>query len=90
MNDDFGVIRLRLTELLQERGISKNQICRDLDLPRGNFNRYCRGDFQRIDAVLLCKLCWYLRVEVGDLLVYEEPQAPVTPCRPARPEAGAE
>ena len=41
-------IYLRIEELLNERGISKNKICKDLDIPRGNFNRYCRGDFQRI------------------------------------------
>ena len=28
--------------------ISKNKICKDLDQQRGNFNRYCRDDFQRV------------------------------------------
>ena len=31
-------IHIRIIELLEEKGISKNQICKDLDLPRGNFN----------------------------------------------------
>lgn len=55
-------------ELLQERGISKNQICKDLNIPRGNFNRYCRDEFQRIDANLLLKLCKYFNCEIEDLL----------------------
>ena len=57
-------IYLRIEELLQEHGISKNKICKDLDIPRGNFNRYCRGDFQRIDAYLLIKLCDCLECEI--------------------------
>lgn len=73
-SQDFGTVTMRIEEVLKEKGISKNQICKDLDLPRGNFNRYCRNDFQRIDAALLCKLCWYLNVELSELLVYHRPE----------------
>lgn len=61
-------LHLRINELLSEGGISKNRICKDLDIPRGNFNRYCRDEFQRIDAQLLLKLCDYLNCEIGELL----------------------
>ena len=54
---NYGILHLNITKILQERGISKNRICKDLDIPRANFNRYCRDDFQRLDAHLLCKLC---------------------------------
>lgn len=73
-SQDFGTVTMRIEEVLKEKGVSKNQICKDLDLPRGNFNRYCRNNFQRIDAALLCKLCWYLEVDLNDLLVYQRPQ----------------
>ena len=62
-------IHMRIVELLTERGISKNRICKDLDIPRGNFNRYCRDEFQRIDANLVVKLCTYLECDIKDLLV---------------------
>lgn len=65
----MAYLHMRIVELLEEQGISKNQICKDLDLPRGNFNRYCRDDFQRIDANLVIKLCKYLKCDVKDLLV---------------------
>lgn len=65
-------IHMRIVELLAERGISKNQICKDLDIPRGNFNRYCRDEFQRIDANLVVKLCDYFNCDIGDLLVLVE------------------
>ena len=65
-------IYLSIEELLNERGISKNKICKDLDIPRGNFNRYCRGDFQRIDANLLIKLCDYFECEIKDLVVIRD------------------
>lgn len=67
--DMMAHIHMRIMELLEEQGISKNQICKDLDLPRGNFNKYCRDDFQRIGANLIIKLCRYLSCDIKDLLV---------------------
>ena len=60
-------LHLRIVELLQENQISKTKICKDLDLQRGNFNRYCRDDFQRIDANLILKLCDYFQCPIESL-----------------------
>ena len=68
----YGALQFQLNALLEERGISKNKVCKDLDIPRTNLNRYCRNDFQSIDAALVCKLCWYLDVEIGELIVYQK------------------
>lgn len=65
-------IHMRIEELLAEREISKNQICKDLDIPRGNFNRYCRDEFQRIDANFVVKLCNYFHCNIEELLVFVE------------------
>lgn len=61
-------VHMRINELLSERKISKNRICKDLDLPRGNFNRYCRDEFKRIDANLMLKLCDYFKCDIPDLI----------------------
>ncbi len=65
-------LHIRIVELLEEKKISKTRICKDLDLQRGNFNRYCRDDFQRVDANLIIKLCEYLGCTPGDLLEIRE------------------
>lgn len=61
-------LHMRINELLEKKNISKNTICKDLELPRGNFNRYCRDEFQRIDASLVCKLCDYFGCDIQDLI----------------------
>lgn len=73
VNYKFGTIKVNIEKILAERGISKNKVCADLQIPRTNFNRYCRGEFQRLDETLICKLCYYLRCEVGDILMYDRP-----------------
>ena len=68
---DYGRLELNIDRILKERGISKNQICRDLDIPRTNFNRYFNNYFHRLDAVLISKLSHYLDIEVGELITYK-------------------
>ena len=70
---NYGTLSLQIDDILKAKGISKNQVCKDLDIPRTNFNRYCRNEFQRLDVGLICKLCWYLNVEIGELIVYKKP-----------------
>lgn len=71
---EYGQIKLQIEELLQEKHISKNRICKELDIPRTNLNRYCNNKFQRIDAMFLCKLCSFLNVDISDLIKYIPPK----------------
>ncbi|MGI5947883.1 MAG: helix-turn-helix domain-containing protein [Lachnospiraceae bacterium] len=66
----MGHLHMRINELMEKAGISKNRVCKDLDIPRANFNRYCRDEFQRIDANLVCKLCEYFQCEIQDIIEY--------------------
>jgi putative transcriptional regulator len=63
---------MRLPELLEEKGISRARLCKDLDLQRTNLNRYYRDNFQRVDANLIVKLCEYLNCDIADLLEIKE------------------
>lgn len=71
---EYGNLHMRINELLEEREISKNKICKDLDIPRTNFNKYCRDGVSRLDTGLICKLCCYLDITVGDLIEYKRPE----------------
>ena len=65
-------LHMRIDEMLEERGISKNRICKDLDIPRTNFNKYCPDENQRLDVNFICKLCGYFNCQPGDIIVYIE------------------
>ena len=62
----------RSPELLEEKGVSRARLCKDLDLQRTNLNRYYRDNFQRVDANLIVKLCDYLNCDIADLLEIKE------------------
>ena len=65
-------IHIRIPELLTEKGISKNQLCKDLNIQRSNLNKYCNDKFLRIGAALIIKLCDYFQCEISDLLEIRE------------------
>ena len=71
----MAYLHMRINELMEERGISKNKVCRALNIPRANFNRYCRDEFQRIDANLICKLCAFFGCTAGDLIEFVEEES---------------
>ena len=72
-NVEYGKIELQIEKLLQEKNISKNRLCKELDIPRPHLNRYCNNKFQRLDAMFLCKLCNFLNVDISDLIKYIPP-----------------
>ena len=65
-------IHFRIEELLAERSIDKKQLCRDLNLQRVCLERYCVGDFKRIDAKNILKLCEYLKCGIDELMIIED------------------
>lgn len=71
---NYGTIELNINQLLEQNGISKNKICKDLDIPRSNFNRYCRNEFQRLDVGLLCRLCYYFNANIDEVVTYKRPE----------------
>lgn len=71
---EYGYLRLNIESMLKDRNISKNKICKDLDILRPNFNRYCKNEFQRIDANLICKLCFYFSCTIDELIEYVPPK----------------
>ena len=66
----MGYLHMKINDLLEKKGVSKNQICKELEIPRSNFNRYCRDEFQRIDANYICKMCEYFDCEIQELIEY--------------------
>ena len=73
-------VHIKIEELRNEKGISKEKICRALNLQRGNLNKYCRDGFKRIDANLLIKLCDFFDCGISDLLeIRDEPETAPQP-----------
>lgn len=65
-----GKLVFQLETILGERGISKNELCRETGILRTNLNKYCQNRMQRVDLKLLITLMEYLNVGIEDLYKY--------------------
>ena len=63
----YGVIKIKLSELIKKNGMSKNMLSHRTEMQRTQINRYCSNDITRLDVdVLAC--------EIGELLEFIPPQ----------------
>lgn len=70
MEVDYGRLEIRLNELLQEKGLSKNKLSYKAEMNWKQIDNYCTNNITRLDVFVLCKLCTVLECEIQDLLVF--------------------
>ena len=70
MEENYGYIEIRLKELLEKKGLSKNKLCHKAEMNWQQVANYCSNEITRLDIFVLCKLCTVLECEIQDLLVF--------------------
>ena len=70
----YGVIKIKLSELIKKNGMRKNMLSHRTEMQRTQINRYCSNDITRLDVDVLARLCTVLDCEIGELLEFIPPQ----------------
>ena len=71
--NDYGHIKIKLDELIKERGISKNKLSHKAEMQRTQINQYCNGEITRLDTAVLARICSTLDCRIEDLLEFVPP-----------------
>lgn len=71
--ETYGTIKINLTRLIEERGISKNKLSHRAEMQRTQINHYCNNTISRLDIDVLARLCTVLECEISDLLEFIPP-----------------
>ena len=74
MKNNYGTIRIKLTEITQSQNISKNTVMRKAEMQRTQLNHYYRNEISRIDIDVLARLCFALNCDVADILEFIPPE----------------
>ena len=72
--EEYGTIRIKLEELIQKAGISKNKLSHRAEMQRSQINHYCRGKITRLDTDVLARICTVLDCRIEDLLEFVPPE----------------
>lgn len=69
---DYGCIRIRLKEIMQEQNVSINKLACRAEMQRTQLKAYMKGEVQRVDLAVLARLCYALDCDLNDLLEYDK------------------
>ena len=70
MRADYGMVELRLKELMDERGMTRNQLARLIDARFEVVSKWYNGRVEKLDLDILARMCYALDCEVSDIVVY--------------------
>ncbi len=70
---EYGVVRLRLQEFMDQRGINRNQMAGRIGVRFEVIDKWYQGKVEKLDLDVLARLCYVLDCQAGDLLEYSTP-----------------
>jgi len=67
---DYGYIRLKLKDVMEEQQISINKLACRAEMQRTQLKAYMNNDIQRVDLAVMARLCYVLDCKLSDLIEY--------------------
>jgi len=67
---EYGTVKIKLNELIENAGISKNKLSHRAEMQRTQINNYCNNKISRLDIDVLARICTVLDCTIGDLLEF--------------------
>lgn len=72
--DEYGCIKVKLAEVLDSRGITRNRLKELTGVKYDVITRYYRSkEVQMVDLDFFAKVCYVLDCKIEDLLEYQQP-----------------
>lgn len=71
---EYGSIQIKLAEVMESRGITRNRLKTLTGVKYEVIDRYYRANrVERVDLDFFAKVCYVLNCKIEDLLEYKEP-----------------
>ena len=68
--ENHGKIHIKLNEMLQKTGLSKNKLSHRAEMQRTQLNNYCNNKVTRLDTDVLARICSVLGCKIEDVLEF--------------------
>ena len=72
---DYGHIALHLREIMEERGITRNQLAKRIDARFEVVNKWYQGELEKMDLDILARIC-YTGIHTGEALLSRNKKKP--------------
>ncbi len=71
---EYGKIKLKLRDLLDQRGISRYALARSINARFEVVDRWYEGNVEKLDLDILARICFTLSCDISDMLEYDQKQ----------------
>lgn len=71
---DYGNIKFDIKSVMDNKGITINQVAKKTGLHHQVIKRYYNGTVERFDKDVLSKLCYVIDCNLNDIMYYEKPK----------------
>jgi putative transcriptional regulator len=68
--NDVGQVILKVDKLLERYNMSTSKFARETRIQYKQAKSYCEGDMQKVDLVILAKICYTFKCSISDILEY--------------------
>ena len=70
--NDYGKAEIKLKELLDSRGISRNALARSINTRFEVVDKWYENRVEKLDLDILARICYVLECDVCDVLSYKK------------------
>ena len=70
MRADYGRVELKLKEVMDKRGISRNQLAKLIDARFEVVSKWYKGEVEKMDLDILARICYALDCTAEDIICY--------------------
>lgn len=70
LRTDYGRVELCLQKLMDERGITRNQLAKRIDARFEVVSKWYKGEVEKMDLDILARICYALDCTTEDLIHY--------------------
>ena len=67
---NYGHVELRLKEIMDARGISRNQLAKRIDARFEVVGKWYKGEVEKMDLDILARICYALDCTAEDIIQY--------------------
>ena len=67
---DYGHVELRLKEVMDARGITRNQLAKLIDARFEVVGKWYKGEVEKMDLDILARICYALDCTAEDIVQY--------------------
>lgn len=67
---EYGAVEIHLSELIEQRGISKTRLAKLANTNYKNIKRLCDKEVQKVDLDIIARICFVLKCNLSDIMVY--------------------